>query len=817
MPAFKAYGMMIGDPQGVIMNKLSGRHALILVTILFVTLIWQIQKSWGECLQELGAGTKDSFAISSLNDQLTGAEGAKQIKLLIQRGEAYQFAGHYGEATADFEKALDLAKILKHPLLTILADQALGYLLFLQGEPVLAEKRLRSAMNSARSLDMPVLLASCTHHLGTVLSGMGRGEEAYLLYQEALEQAKKGGDPGLEAGILRNLAHILPDDVLAMEKLVLARELTIQVKSSNEKVDLLLGIGAEARQRKTKEGVLLAFDAFNGALILALDQGSIRRQSQAFGGLGELYESLGQLDEAEKMNGQALETAQSLQAHDLLIHWEWQMGRLLRARGKQNKALAAYRRAIYHIQAIRHDIPMGGQGGATSLHGILASIHQGLADLLLKLASQELREKVRQDLLREAQEVVEGIKLSELRDYFRDPCLAALNRGIETLSPNTAVLYPIMLPDRLELLVEINGQLICKTSPILRDRLEGEVLGLAHSLRKGLAFKDQARNVYDWLVRPVISVLEAHKVKTLVHVPDGVLRLLPMAALMDGDHFLVERYALVTVPGLTLLDPAPLGIYQKRTLLAGISNPGPVIFELPRNYWDALGSSGGSGSEKAIRGLSLEMAFNEPDDSEKKENASADTVNRVRQALALPGVKKEIERLSGQLAGKVLLNEAFQLETFCSELRDGSYSIVHIASHGFFGGAPERNFIMTFDRRLDMNLLETLIRPKQLADQPVEMITLSACQTAEGDDRSPLGLTGVVLKSGARSALGSLWPVSDKAAQELFPAFYALLDDPKNPFSKAEALRQAQLALIKQEAFQHPFYWSAFILVGNWL
>ena len=82
---------------------------------------------------------------------------------------------------------------------------------------------------------------------------------------------------------------------------------------------------------------------------------------------------------------------------------------------------------------------------------------------------------------------------------------------------------------------------------------------------------------------------------------------------------------------------------------------------------------------------------------------------------------------------------------------------------------------MTYDRRLEMERLKSLIRPKQLADSPVELITLSACQTAEGDDRSPLGLTGVVLKSGARSALGSLWSVSDDAAKQLLPAFYELL------------------------------------------
>jgi CHAT domain-containing protein len=762
--------------------------------------------------------TGELSVISRLNYQLSGAEGPEQIKLLVQRGEVYQVLGHYGEAMVDYGRAHDLAKAMGHKLLTILADHAMGYLLFLQGEAVPAEALLRSALGKARSLNSSLLVASCTHRLGTVLSGMGRSEEAYLFFREALEQARKANDPGLEAGILRNQAHLLSDDVRAMKKLFKARNLTRQVKPLNERMDLLLGIGAEAQKRKTNDSVLLAFDALNAALALALDRGSVRQQSQALGGLGELYEHLGQWDEAHTVTGQALEKAQAIQAHDLLIYREWQMGRLLRAKGKQNKAVAAYRRAIYHIQAIRHDIPVGNQGGASSFHGIFASIHQGMADLLLSLAAQEPRQEVRQDLFREAQEVVEGTKLSELRDYFRDPCLAALSRGIETLSPDTAVLYPILLPDRLELLVKAGGQFLCKTSPIQRDRLEGQVLELAHRLRKGLAFKEQARKLYDGLLRPVISILEDHKVKTLVHVPDGVLRLLPMAALMDGEHFLVERYALVTVPGLTLLAPAPLGKYQKKTLLAGISDPGPVIYDLPQRYWDTLGNRGGFIPEKAIRGLSLEVADScVAENSAKQDKASVDTANLVRQALALPGVKLEIERLSGHLSGKVLFNEDFRLEDFSSELQDASYSIVHIASHGFFGGAPEQNFIMTFDRRLDMNLLETLLRPKQLADQPVELITLSACQTAEGDDRSPLGLTGVVVKSGARSALGSLWPVSDLAAQELFPAFYALLDDPDSPSSKAEALRKAQLLLLEQEAFRHPFYWSSFILVGNWL
>ncbi|MFH0731124.1 MAG: CHAT domain-containing protein [Pseudomonadota bacterium] len=138
-----------------------------------------------------------------------------------------------------------------------------------------------------------------------------------------------------------------------------------------------------------------------------------------------------------------------------------------------------------------------------------------------------------------------------------------------------------------------------------------------------------------------------------------------------------------------------------------------------------------------------------------------------------------------------------------------------VASHGYFGGSPEQNFIMTYDKLMDMPMLEALVKPKQFAAHPVEMITLSACQTAEGDDRSPLGLTGIALKSGARSAMGTLWPVSDAAAQTLFPAFYRQLQDPSK--TKAEALRQAQLQLLRKSEFHHPFYWSPFILVGNWM
>jgi len=122
---------------------------------------------------------------------------------------------------------------------------------------------------------------------------------------------------------------------------------------------------------------------------------------------------------------------------------------------------------------------------------------------------------------------------------------------------------------------------------------------------------------------------------------------------------------------------------------------------------------------------------------------------------------------------------------------------------------------MTYDDLLDITELESLLRPKELADDPVELLTLSACQTAEGDDRSPLGLSGVALKAGVRSALGSLWSVADEATKVLITEFYSQLQDAE--LSKAQALQRAQTALLQDDRFRHPYFWSPFILIGNWL
>jgi len=185
----------------------------------------------------------------------------------------------------------------------------------------------------------------------------------------------------------------------------------------------------------------------------------------------------------------------------------------------------------------------------------------------------------------------------------------------------------------------------------------------------------------------------------------------------------------------------------------------------------------------------------------------------LQDSLALPGVVDEINALSSIMSSSILLDDEFQLARFKNEIKGAR--IIHIASHAVFSGEPESSYILAHDKILDMNEIDSLFKAESFNQYPVELLTLSACQTAEGDDRSPLGLAGVALQSGARSVMGSLWPISDIAAKTLFPLFYQQLTDKK--LSKAKSLQQAQIALINSKELNHPFFWAPFIMVGNWM
>ncbi len=752
----------------------------------------------------------------------------ERVEALIRRGETYRGLGRRDEAEADLRLALEQAQASGADLLQGVASYALGELYAQMQRGPAAERLLRAALAQAERLDRPLLAGAAANSLAVELARTGRTAEARAHYARALDLAQEASDQGLAAAVHRNLAHLDLETgrgrAAALVELQAARAAVREVAAPGERAELLLGIGTEALGAGAA-GRALGVEILREAASAAQRVGLARVHAEALGLLGGLSEERGEAATALALTEHAVQAAPT-DAHELLHFWEGRIGRLYRERGDTERAIAAYRRAVDHLERARPIIPVDYSSGASSFRETFGPLYLELADLLLQQAADSPAGDREQSLLLEAQARVEQIKLDELRDYLRDACLQPLRRGVETVAPATAVLYPMILPKRLELLAQISDRMYRFTTPVDATELALAASQLRAALSHHRPVSDVSQALYDWLIAPIAPTLAAHSVTTLAVVPDGVLRTIPFAALSDRGTYLVEQFALVTLPGLTLIDPKALPRSGQPALLAGLSRPGPVVGELPEWWVDALVrqyrglETDGTGSSR--RGA---VVASSPDGGQRGFTASvpppatsaagaAGTPDAVA-ALSLPGVRAEFGDIAGLMPSETLMDEGFRLDRFVTELGTGSFRVVHIASHGFFGGNPEENFILTYDKRLDMGTIAEMLRPKELSQAPVELLVLSACQTAEGDDLTPLGLAGIALQSGARGAIGSLWPVDDAATQVLMRRFYENLRDPGA--SKGQALRAAQLTLLQAPAWRHPYYWAPFILVGNWL
>ena len=165
--------------------------------------------------------------------------------------------------------------------------------------------------------------------------------------------------------------------------------------------------------------------------------------------------------------------------------------------------------------------------------------------------------------------------------------------------------------------------------------------------------------------------------------------------------------------------------------------------------------------------------------------------------------------------GEVLLNRKFVVPAVETQMKEHIFSVMHIASHGVVEDTIENSFVLAYDDKITMDRLAQMIGVAQFRKSPLELLTLSACETAVGDDRAALGLAGMAVKAGARSALATLWFIDDEATSQLISEFYRQLKDPT--ISKAVALQRAQLKIQSAANHAHPSFWSPFLLINNWL
>jgi CHAT domain-containing protein len=167
------------------------------------------------------------------------------------------------------------------------------------------------------------------------------------------------------------------------------------------------------------------------------------------------------------------------------------------------------------------------------------------------------------------------------------------------------------------------------------------------------------------------------------------------------------------------------------------------------------------------------------------------------------------------MAATVLVNRAFTRDALRQALASADYGVVHLATHGQFSSSASDTFLLAYDQTIPVTAIDGLLQPsRRLSGDSLQLLVLSACQTAAGDPAANLGLAAMAVRSGASATMASLWPVSDDATAQFMAAFYGAWQGGR--ISKADALRQAQSQLLASSAYQHPFYWAAFTLLGNW-
>ncbi|MCG6136870.1 MAG: CHAT domain-containing protein [Nostoc sp. LLA-1] len=738
--------------------------------------------------------------------------------LQLARGQTEAALGTWQEAAKIYQQLDDTSSVIRNRINQAQAMQALGN--YLQ-----AHKTLISVQEILQKKPDSSLKATGLDSLGNVLRSLGYLNDSQKILAESYAVAKKVGDAIAQSNALLSLGNTARAQIYAEVSLgnsnsaddytktaIQYYQQAVQIASATSTVRLqaqlnLLRLLVEQEEFSTAKGLLSQIQsqidnlppsrtAVNSRINFAqslskMSQNEVqpkdiaqmlaqavqvaknlkdeRTESYALGTFAELYEQTGQLSDAKSLTQQALMKAESIDAQDIAYQWHWQMGRILQKQSNIPDATAAYSRAYNALKSLRNDLVAINPDVQFSFRESIEPVYRQYVDLLLQLQENTNQKS---DNLLQARQVIESLQLAELDNFFRSPCLlprVGLDKLLEK-EKSTAVIYPIILDNRLEIITRLPGQdtIYRSTTKISKDVLENTVEQLQKDLpvaSREPDVKQHSQQLYDWLIRPTEANLANKNIKTLVFVLDGALRNIPMSILYDKQQqkYLIEKYAISLTPGLQLVAPQPLQNVQLNVLVAGVEQ------------------------ERLIEGKS----FSE-----------------------LSNVTQELKQIQSEVKkSKQLLNQEFTETNLQKQIQSTPFSIVHLATHGQFSSDLEQTYILTWDNLLKVRELDNLLRTRgESRPETIELLVLSACKTATGDKRAALGLAGVAVRAGARSTLATLWTIDDESTSEFMGELYRQLNA---GVTKAQALQRAQLAILAEE--NRPYFWAPYVLVGNWL
>jgi len=694
-----------------------------------------------------------------------------QLVATIERALA---DGAYGPGLDACARALALAEAIGDPVRLGVSYGLRARLLGATGELDAARADFARAQKALAGA--PALADANRLNRANLEASLGRYDEAERAYQGVAKSAEARGDAALRARALANAwrARVEADPrAPSRSAFDAAGAARAAVDDPGLRASLALRLAQglflarTAGAARDRDWLLASHALLAGALADVDAARSPVLRAEVLGQLGALYESEARFEEAAALTDRALAQARRGEGPIAGARWPLQAGRLRRRLGELETALAHYTEAVEIVgrpgEAAVAARP--GRAGASDVESEDAQAYRGLVDLLLLRAASQSDAAKRTADLREAQSVLETYRVAELRDYFADECVdrdRASRSRVDEAPGRFVVLYPVILDDRLELIVSRRDWIESRRVPIARadlEKLARQYRGLLEDRTTRLYLRP-AQALHAVLIAPIRDLLDKEAPDTLVVVPDGILRTIPFAALHDGERHLIERVALATTPSLELSDPHPFVRTGIGSLYGGLTT--------------------------AVQGFD-----------------------------ALPQVKQELETANRYLPGTILLDDSFSRETLTRELSTRSFDLVHVASHAEFSSAEKGGFLLTHDGKLPLGEFRKAVELLQYRERPLELLVLSACETAAGDERAALGFSGAAVQAGARSVLGSLWLVQDEATSVLLAAFYEALADPS--VSRAQAMQRAQLRLIGDPAYAHPSAWAAFLLINSWL
>ena len=679
-------------------------------------------------------------------------EKAGEAATLNSIGIVYDSQGNYQEARKFYQDSLEISREIGDRLEIGKNLENLGGVHTQLGEYAQALQLYQEALDILESVGDRAGIGKIKNHLGALYLAQGEKEKALESLDEALIIFKKINDPGAEAIALSNIGQVLAEK----------NERELAILFSKQAVNLIEDI-----RQKLRSGT-------EGFPPLPIED-----QQSFTTTVADIYRELADLLLQEKRVEEAHQVIDLLKVYEIDQHLRNIPGNnspelRIELHPQEQKILAEYKsrqsQAILLGEELEtlQQIPPAKRSSAQQ---------QRLAELL-KL-QQEQRVTFNQFILRsDVVEISQKLQQNTAGESLELGMLNRLRNTLNDLEQNAAVLYPLVLEDRVELvLVTGNSPPIHRSVFVSREELNEIIL----EFRKNLINPIKRRNInrvktsglqlYNILIKPIEKDLELADTQMILYAPDAQLRYIPFAALYDGEQWAVERWIInnITAGSLTNFetdeDPSPLDI------LAGAFSEGEHSFKAGEQQYEFYG---------------------------------------------LPFAGEEVENIEDIIDRTTsLFNDDFSSQSTKNWLDRQDYNVLHFATHAaFVNGEPEESFILFGNGdRLTLRDVDSWSLPN------INLVVLSACQTGVGtvlgDGKEILGFGYQMQKIGARATLASLWSVDDRATQVLMNNFYSAIN--RNPdISMAESLREAQTLLINSN-YQHPYYWSSFILIGNGL